>query len=111
MEAYYYAASYAPTAGIIIFLLIELIRKKLFSQAVRKACIMVLIVFAITVASASAVIFVLSAEPPTLSKNPGRGKIFFPVLQGFFSGYFAIIVYLILKLFAKIYTALMRSPP
>ncbi|MEO8374578.1 MAG: hypothetical protein ABI471_05095 [Sphingomonas bacterium] len=111
MEAYYYAASYAPTAGIIIFLLIELIRKKLFSGAVRKACIMVLIVSAFTVASASAVIFALSAESPTLSENPGRGIIFLPVLQGLFFGYLAIILYIILKLFAKIYAALMRSPP
>lgn len=111
MEAYYYAASYVPTAVIIIFLLIELVRKKLFSEAVRKACIMVLIASAVTVASASAVIFVLSAEPPSLSENPGRGIIFLPVLRGLTFGYFAIIVYIILKLFAKIYAALMRSPP
>ena len=110
MHMYYYVASNAPVIGLMAFLLVNIIRKEIFLRARRKACVMVLIVFAFTVASVSAAIFLISSESNG-SHNPGIGIILVPALDGLIRGLSIIILYIILKLGAKICATLMRSPP
>lgn len=101
MESYFYVASLAPGGAVLIFLLIELARKKLFFRAIRKVCIMTLIIFFFTIASSSVAVFITSAENRNSSDNPGIGIIFLPVLNGIIVGSFIILLFIALKLIAK----------
>lgn len=106
MEIYFYTASLGPSVAIIIFLLIEIIRRKLFFRAARKVFIMVIIIFVSTVASASVGVFINSAGDHT-SENPGTGIIFLPVISGVLNGIFVATVFVVLKLVVK-YARLLR---
>lgn len=100
MKIYFYAASLTPSIGLLIFLLIEIARRKLFFRTIRKVCIMVLIVFVSTVASASVGVFIDSTRHHS-SNNPGAAFIFLPVLNGVLLGSFLIVVFIVLKIIVK----------